>query len=110
MLEEQAAPAMKTEITRPEVDAPIHRRPENDGFKDPQDVILHALRASECLRTMADLLAALRSSPAEDAEQAPAWLKDSWSKASEGALEAMTVDEIDAEIAAARQARRQPRP
>ena len=98
------------EITRPEVEALIQRRLQNGGFKDPQDVILHALRASESHPTTADLLAALRSSPAQDAEQAPAWLKESWANAREGGLDSLTMDEIDAEIASARQAQRQPRP
>lgn len=101
---------MNIEITRPEVEALIQKRLQSGVFKDPQDVILHALRVSESDPVMTDLLTALQSSAAQDAEQAPAWLKQSWSNAREGGLDSMTMDEIDAEIAAARQARRQPRP
>ena len=101
---------MNIEITRPEVEALIQRRLRNGGFKDPQDVILHALRALESLPTTADLRAALLSSPTEDAEEAPVWLKESWANARAGGLDSMTMDEIDAEIAAARKLRRQPRP
>jgi len=64
---------MTIEIDRPEVEALIQQRLQQGGFKDPQDVILHALHASEPSRpTSADLLSALRSSSAQDADQAPA--------------------------------------
>ena len=96
---------------RPEVEALIEERLQQGGFKDPQDVILQALHASEASRlNSADLLAALRSSPAEDADEAPPWLKASWASAHASGLDAMTMEEIDAEIAVSRQARRQPRP
>ena len=102
---------MTIEINRPEVEALIRERLQQGGFKDPQDVILYALRASANRQpSSADLLAALRTSPAEDAEQAPEWLKKSWAEARESGLDVLTMDEIDAEIAAARQARHQPRP
>lgn len=102
---------MTIEINRPEVEALIRKRLQTGEFKDPQDVILHALRASEDREpSSSDLLAALRSSPDQDAGQAPEWLKKSWSNARESGLDRMTMDEINAEIAAARQARRQPRP
>ena len=101
---------MNIEITRPEVEALIQKRLQSGGFKDPQDVILHALQVSESRPARTELLAALRSSPEQDAEQSPAWLKESWKNSREGGLDSMTMDEIDAEIAAARQARRQPRP
>jgi hypothetical protein len=65
---------MNIEITRPEVEALIQQRLRSRAFKDPQDLILHALRASE-------------NRPA-----------------------VLTIEEIAAEIAAARRARRQPRP
>lgn len=99
---------MNIEITRPEVEALIQQRLRSGGFKDPQDVILHALRVSESRPSAAELLSALRSSPEQDAEEAPAWLKESWANAREVGLDSMSVEEIDAEIAAARQARRQP--
>ena len=38
---------MTIEINRPEIEALIQQRLQRGGFKDPQDVILHALRASE---------------------------------------------------------------
>lgn len=98
---------MNIEITRPEVEALIQQRLRSGGYKDPQDVILHALRVSENRLSTAELLAALRSSPEKDAEEAPAWLKESWANARETGLASMSVEEIDAEIAAARQARRQ---
>jgi len=102
---------MTIEINRPEVEALIRERLRKGGFRDPQDVILHALRASENSQpSSTDLLAALRSSPGEDAEHAPDWLKKSWASARQSGLDAMTMDEIDAEIAAVRLARRQPRP
>lgn len=102
---------MTIEINKPEVEALILERLKNGGFADPQDVILHALRTSESpQRTPTDLLAALRTSPAQDAEQAPEWLKESWTNARESGLDLMTMDEIDAEIAAARRERRQLRP
>ena len=73
---------------------------QQGGFKDPQDVILHALHASEPSGpTSADLLAALRSSPP--------WLKASWASARESGPEAMAMEEIDTEIAIARLAKRQ---
>jgi hypothetical protein len=100
---------MNIEITRPEVEALIQQRLRSGGFKDPEDVIFHALRTSESRPSTVELLAALRSSPEQDAEEAPAWLKESWTQARESGLASMTAEEIDAEIAAARQARR-PRP
>ena len=99
---------MNIEITRPEVEALIQQRLRSGGFKDPQDVILHALRLSESRQSTAELLVALGSSPEQDAEEAPVWLKESWVHARETGLASMSVEEIDAEIAAARQARRQP--
>lgn len=100
---------MNIEITRPEVEALIQQRLRSGGFKDPQDVILHALRVSESRSSAAEFLAALESSPEQDAEEAPAWLKESWANAQATGLANMSVEEIDSEIAAARQARRQPR-
>jgi hypothetical protein len=43
---------------------------------------------------------------------APAWLRESWSSAVENGLDQLSIDEINAEISAARQARHQssPRP
>ena len=98
---------MIIEINRPELEAFIQERLREGGFKDPQDVILHALRIAESSqRSTMNLRTALFSSPAEDAEQAPAWLKKTWASARESGLDAMTAAEIDAEIAAARLARR----
>lgn len=103
---------MNIEITKPEVEALIESRLRSGGFKDPQDVILHALRISERMSegrpVAADLLAALRSPSAQDAAEAPAWLQESWANARSGGLDSLTMDEIDAEIAAARAARRLP--
>jgi len=93
---------MTIEINRPEIEALIQQRLRQGGFQDPQDVILQALQASE---PSVGLLAVLRSSPAHDAEQAPAWLKASWVSARESGLDSLTMEEIDAEIAAARVAR-----
>lgn len=46
---------MTLAIDRPEVEALIQQRLQQGGFKDPQDVIFHALHASEPLRpTSAD--------------------------------------------------------
>lgn len=102
---------MTIEIDRPEVEALIQERLLEGGFKDPQDVILHALRASQTRqRPSSELLAALRSSPSENAEEAPDWLRKTWAGARDSGLAGMIMDEIDAEIAAARLARRQPRP
>jgi len=101
---------MNIEITRPEVEALIERRLQSGGFKDPQDLILYALRVSENRPAASEFLAALRSSPAQDAEQSPGWLKESWNNARESGLDSMTMDEIDAEIVDARRARRQARP
>jgi hypothetical protein len=39
---------------------------------------------------------------------APVWLRQSWASAEEAGLDQLTAEEIDAEIAAARLARRQP--
>ena len=39
----------------------------------------------------------------------PDWLRDSWASAEQSGLNELSVDEIDAEIAAARKARSQPR-
>ncbi len=99
---------MNIEITWPEVEELIQERLRSGGFKDPQDVILHALRVSESRLPNAELLAVLRSSPEQGAEEAPAWLKESWVHTRETGLVSMSVEEIDAEIAAARQARSQP--
>ena len=41
---------------------------------------------------------------------APAWLRESWSSASETGIDQLSMDEINAEISAARQARRQAKP
>ena len=40
---------------------------------------------------------------------APEWLRRSWESAREGGLDQLSMDEIDAEIAAARKSRREPR-
>lgn len=101
---------MNIEITKPEIEALIEKRLQAGGFDCPQDVILHALRGPESHLAKHELLAALQSSPAQDAEQAPEWLKQSWKNSNESELDCMTMDEIDAEIAAARAARRRPRP
>jgi hypothetical protein len=37
---------MTIQITRPEVEALINQRPQSGGFKDAEDVILQALKAS----------------------------------------------------------------
>ncbi len=94
---------MTIEINKPEIEALILERLKTGNFTDPRDVILHALRTSlSPKRTPADLLTALRASPSEDAAKAPAWLQESWANARESGLDLMTMDEIDAEIAAAR--------
>jgi plasmid stability protein len=41
---------------------------------------------------------------------APEWLRKSWESAKQSGLDRLSLDEIDAEIAAARKARREPRP
>ena len=41
---------------------------------------------------------------------APEWLRKSWESSKEAGLDQLSVDEIDAEIAAARKARRESRP
>ncbi len=41
---------------------------------------------------------------------APAWLRESWSSASETGIDQLSMDEINPEISAARQARRQAKP
>jgi hypothetical protein len=41
---------------------------------------------------------------------APDWLRRSWSSAKEAGLDQLSMDEIDAEIAAARKARREAKP
>jgi plasmid stability protein len=40
---------------------------------------------------------------------APQWLRKSWESAKEAGLDSLSMEEIDAEIAAARKARREPR-
>jgi hypothetical protein len=83
---------MIIEINRPEVEALIQERLRKGGFSDPEDVILYALRALENLQPHPrDLLAALQSSPAQDAGHAPAWLKNSWINARESGLDAMSM-------------------
>jgi len=37
---------MTIQITKPELEALIHQRLQNGGYKDAEDVILHALRVS----------------------------------------------------------------
>jgi plasmid stability protein len=41
---------------------------------------------------------------------APEWLRESWSSAKEAGLDRLSMDEIDAEIAAARKSRREGNP
>jgi hypothetical protein len=41
---------------------------------------------------------------------APEWLRQSWASAQEAGVDQLSMDEIDAEIAAARKARREARP
>jgi len=41
---------------------------------------------------------------------APEWLRQSWESATQAGLNQLSMDEIDAEIAAAREARRESRP
>lgn len=41
---------------------------------------------------------------------APAWLRKSWESAKDAGLDQLSMEEIDAEIAAARRARREPPP
>ena len=41
---------------------------------------------------------------------APEWLRKSWASAKEAGLDRLSMDEIDAEIAAARKARRESKP
>jgi hypothetical protein len=41
---------------------------------------------------------------------APKWLRQSWASAKEAGVDQLSMDEIDAEIAAARKARREARP
>jgi hypothetical protein len=41
---------------------------------------------------------------------APEWLRQSWASAKEAGVDQLSMDEIDAEIAAARKARREARP
>jgi plasmid stability protein len=41
---------------------------------------------------------------------APEWLRKSWTTAKEAGLDQLSIDEIDAEIAAARRARREAKP
>jgi hypothetical protein len=101
---------MTIEITSPDIEAMIQRRMQAGVLKTPEDVIREALRVSEIRPPAGDLLAALRSSPEQDSEDAPAWLKATWAAARDSGLDTMTMDEIDAEIDAARTARRQPRP
>jgi hypothetical protein len=38
---------MTIQITKPEIEALINHRLESGGFKDAEDVILHALKSSE---------------------------------------------------------------
>jgi Arc/MetJ-type ribon-helix-helix transcriptional regulator len=44
-MKEETAP-MTIQITKPEVEALINQRLQSGAFKDAEDVILHALRAS----------------------------------------------------------------
>jgi len=45
----------------------------------------------------------------ECARQAPEWLRQSWESSKQASLDRLSMDEIDAQIAAARKARREPR-
>ena len=101
---------MIIEITRPELEAFIQERLKSGAFSDPQDVLLHAVRTAEQSDHQARMRAIIRSSPEEDAANAPQWLKDGWAAAKEAGLDKMSIEEIDAEIDAARAARRRARP
>jgi hypothetical protein len=45
-----------------------------------------------------------------DEDLAPKWLRESWASAKQDGLDKLSMDEIDAEIAAARRARREAKP
>jgi Arc/MetJ-type ribon-helix-helix transcriptional regulator len=64
---------MNIQITKPETEALIQQRLQSGRFADAEDLILHALRASESERaTGADLVAAMQSSPFREEEIEPA--------------------------------------
>jgi Arc/MetJ-type ribon-helix-helix transcriptional regulator len=63
---------MTIEISEPEVEALILQRMESGAFSSPEDVILHALRASKPeARTGAALIAAMQASPHKEIEIEP---------------------------------------
>jgi Arc/MetJ-type ribon-helix-helix transcriptional regulator len=64
---------MRIEITSPEIEALIEQRLKTGAFTNEQDVILHALRATEPTRpTGANLVAAMQASPFPEIEIEPA--------------------------------------
>ena len=63
---------MTIEITKPEVEALIEQRLRSGAFESAEDVILHALQASEPGHlTGAALIQALQSSPYRDIDLEP---------------------------------------
>ena len=63
---------MNIEITRPEVEALIQQRLRAGRFANPEDLIFHALRASEAVKpTGAELIVAIQSSPYREIEIEP---------------------------------------
>jgi hypothetical protein len=64
---------MTIEVTRPEIEALIHKRLETGAFRDAEEVILDALRSSESKRALtgADLLSVLQASPYMDIDFEP---------------------------------------
>jgi len=60
------------EISSPEVEALIAERIRSGAFSSPEEVILHALRASKATPpTGAALIAAMQASPHKDTEIEP---------------------------------------
>jgi Arc/MetJ-type ribon-helix-helix transcriptional regulator len=78
-MKKEAAP-MTIQITKPEVEALINQRLQSGAFKDAEDVIMQALKASREIEeapaqsgahTAADLIAAMRASPYKEIDLEP---------------------------------------
>jgi Arc/MetJ-type ribon-helix-helix transcriptional regulator len=78
-MKKEAAP-MTIQITKPEVEALINQRLRSGAFKDAEDVIMQALKASPQIEetpaqsgahTGADLIAAMRASPYREIDLEP---------------------------------------
>jgi plasmid stability protein len=84
----------------------MEKMPMNLVIKLPEEDVL-ALRAKATARGISEEQYALQ---VLEQDLAPEWLRKSWANARDTGVDQLSADEIDAEIAAARKARREAKP